>query len=65
MKGLVKAGKSVLCWKLTPLVRSVCVPFINRHMGRVYDVTHCYNLGKKKGAQSLPSSILIMCLVSV
>ena len=28
-------------------LRSVCVPFINMHKGRVYDVTHCYNLGKK------------------
>ena len=28
-------------------LRSVCVPFINMHMGRVHDVTHCYNLGKK------------------
>ena len=28
-------------------LRSVCVPLINRHMGRVNDVTHCYNLGKK------------------
>ena len=27
-------------------LRSVCVPLINRHMGRVNDVTHCYNLGK-------------------
>ena len=33
-------------------------PFINRHMGRVYDVTHCYNLGKK-----MRSFILIKCLV--
>ena len=24
-----------------------CVPFINMHMGRVHDVTHCYNLGEK------------------
>ena len=24
-------------------LRSVCVPLINRHMGRVNDVTHCYN----------------------
>ena len=23
-----------------------CVPLINMHKGRVYDVTHCYNLGK-------------------
>ena len=39
-------------------LRSVCVPFINRHMGRVYDVTHCYNLRKK-----MRSFILIKCLV--
>ena len=36
--------------KLSPVgtfpLRSVCVPLINMHMGRVYDVTHCYNLGK-------------------
>ena len=23
-----------------------CLPFINMHMGRVHDVTHCYNLEK-------------------
>ena len=28
-------------------LRSVCVPFINIHKGRVHDVTYCYNLGKK------------------
>ena len=28
-------------------LRSVCVPLINRHIGRVNDVTDCYNLGKK------------------
>ena len=29
------------------LLRSVCVPLINMHKGRVRDVTHCYNLGEK------------------
>ena len=24
-----------------------CLPFIDIHMGRVHDVTHCYNQGKK------------------
>ena len=24
-----------------------CLPLINMYKGRVYDVTHCYNLGKK------------------
>ena len=38
-------------------LRSVCVPFINMHKGRVHDVTHCYNLGAK-----MRSSILIKCL---
>ena len=42
---------SLLCWKLSLVgafpLRSVCVPLINMHNGRVYDVTHCYNLGKK------------------
>ena len=28
-------------------LRSVCVPLINMCKGRVNDVTHCYNLGKK------------------
>ena len=37
--------------------RKKWVPLINRHMGLVYDVTHCYNLEKK-----VPSSILIKCL---
>ena len=36
-------------------LRSVCVSFINMHKGRVHDVTHCYNLGKK-----VPSCILII-----
>ena len=52
---------SLLCWEINPfgafLLRSVCVPFINMHEGRVHDVTHCYNLGKKsvrvKGGMSL------------
>ena len=36
-----------------------CVPFINIHKGRVHDVTHCYNLGKKCVPPSnyVPSSI--------
>ena len=40
-------------------LRSVCVPFINMHNGRVHDVTHCYNLGKKCVPPSnyVPSSI--------
>ena len=25
----------------------LCLPFINRHKGRVHDVTHCFNLEKK------------------
>ena len=54
---------SLLGSNLTPFgafpLRSVCVPLINRHMGRVYDVTHCYNLGKK-----MRSFILIKCLVT-
>ena len=36
------------------------LPLINRHKGRVYDVTHCFILEKK-----MRSSILIKCLVSV
>ena len=39
---------------------SICLPLINRHKGRVYDVTHCFILEKK-----MRSSILIKCLVSV
>ena len=27
--------------------RKKWIPLINRHMGLVYDVTDCYNLGKK------------------
>ena len=42
---------SLLCWKLSLVgafpLRSVCVPLINMHKGRVYDVIHCYNLRKK------------------
>ena len=34
------------------------------HKGRVYDVTHCYNLGKICW-EKVPSCILIKCLVSV
>ena len=45
-------------------LRSVCVPFINMHKSRVYDVTHCYNLGKM-GWEKVPSCRLIKCLVSV
>ena len=54
---------SLLGSKISPVgafpLRSVCVPLINRHMGRVNDVTHCYNLGKK-----MRSFILIKCLVT-
>ena len=39
---------------------SIYLPLINRHKGRVYDVTHCFILEKK-----LRFSILIKCLVSV
>ena len=39
---------------------SICLPLINRHMGGVHDVTHCFILEKK-----MRSSILIKCLVSV
>ena len=39
---------------------SICLPLINRHKGRVYDVTHCFILQKK-----MRSSILTRCLVSV
>ena len=46
---------SLLCWEISPfgafLLRSVCVPFINMHEGRVHDVTHCYNA--VKGGMSL------------
>ena len=42
---------SVLCCEISLvgafLLRSVCVPIINRDMGLAYDVTDCYNLGKK------------------
>ena len=41
---------SLLGSNLTPLVSSPvfpCLPLINMCKGRVYDVTHCYNLGKK------------------
>ena len=42
---------SLLCCEISPFgafpLRSVCVPFINMHKGRVYDVTHFYNLWKK------------------
>ena len=36
-------------------LRSVCVPFINMHKGRVHDVTHCYNA--VKGGMSLRNSM--------
>ena len=39
---------------------SVYLPLINRHKGRVYDVSHCFILEKK-----MRSSILIKYLVSV
>ena len=43
-------SSSVLCCFNALLVRSFCVPcafpYINMHKGRVYDVTHCYNLRK-------------------
>ena len=40
-------------------LRSVCVLFVNIYKGRVHDVTHCYNLGKKFVPPSnyVPSSI--------
>ena len=38
--------------------RSVCVPFINMHNGRVHEVTYCYNFGFLH-TNEVSSSILI------
>ena len=71
LKALGKnTSRIFLCWIIQKLVvyyveikprwcapsRSMCVPFINMHKGRVHDVTHCYNLGKNAFLH------LIMCL---
>ena len=50
MGDLLEIGRS-LTYKTKTVQYNVdegdCVPFINMHMGRVHDVTHCYNLGEK------------------
>ena len=51
MHHYIYSRSSVLCCFYSALVRSLCVPcafpFIDIHKGRVYDATHCYNLGDK------------------
>ena len=53
-------ASSILCWKISPVGAFPCLPLINTHNGRVYDVIHCFILEKK-----MRSSILIKCLVTV